>query len=144
MVTRHLGVHENLLLGAQAFELDFIDLKQFTEACRAWASSKERPLADLLVERGWITPRDRSELERNVSKTVVLHGGDLRTTFLRTSNWTVRKVLNEIDDADIRDTLQLVTRSAEEGQFEPTMKLAETLSRYTLVRLHSEGGLGRI
>ena len=144
MVSRHPDVHRNLLFGAQALELKFIDVEQFTEACRAWASRKETPLADLLLERGWITPQDKSEVDRNLRETVDLHGGDVKTTLFQTSNWTVRQALGEIDDSDIRETLQLVPPSTEESRLQATLRLAETLSRYTLVRLHSEGGLGRI
>ena len=46
----------NLLFGVLALQADLIDAPRFAEACSAWASRKETPLADLMIDRGWITP----------------------------------------------------------------------------------------
>ena len=51
----------NLLFGVLALQADFLDAAQFAEACSAWAGSKGASLADLLVERGWLSPSDRAD-----------------------------------------------------------------------------------
>ena len=50
---------KHLLFAVLAFESDLIDLAKLTAACRAWVADKSKPIADLLVERGWITAEDR-------------------------------------------------------------------------------------
>ena len=42
----------NLLFGVIALQLDILDKTQFAEACAVWALHMDRPLADLLEERG--------------------------------------------------------------------------------------------
>ena len=54
----------NLLFGVLAMQVDLIDAAQFVEACSCGASRKSVPLADLLVERGWLTQADRDDVER--------------------------------------------------------------------------------
>ena len=55
---------KHLLFAVLAFESDLIDLAQLTAACRAWVADKSKPIADLLVERGWITAEDRGFVEK--------------------------------------------------------------------------------
>jgi hypothetical protein len=49
----------NLLFGVIALQLDILNQSQFAEACAVWALHMDRPMADLLEERGWIMPDDR-------------------------------------------------------------------------------------
>jgi hypothetical protein len=37
-----------------------LDPSRFAEACNAWSARKDTPLADLLVERGWLSAFVRS------------------------------------------------------------------------------------
>ena len=57
----------NLLFGVLALQRDMIDQARFTEACSVWALAIGRPIADVLIERGWITNEDQSDIERDVS-----------------------------------------------------------------------------
>jgi hypothetical protein len=54
----------NLLFGVLALQGDLIDSSQFAEACTAWAVRKDRSLADLLTERGWISDSDVQPVEQ--------------------------------------------------------------------------------
>jgi hypothetical protein len=53
----------NLLFGVLALQADLIDNDRFAAACSAWASRKDMPLADLLVERGWLSAQDRADVD---------------------------------------------------------------------------------
>ncbi len=68
----------NLLFGVIALQTDAVTRTQFIDGCALWASQKERPLADLLEERGWITAEDRADVERLVDRKLRRHGGDVR------------------------------------------------------------------
>src|SRR5947209_5348807 len=66
----------NLLFGVVALQGAYLDNDQFAEICAAWATRKSTPLADLLVERAWLTPEDKKEVERAVERHLRRHGGD--------------------------------------------------------------------
>ena len=67
---------EFLLFAVLAFESELIDLVQLTAACRAWAADKSKPLAELLVARGWLTARDCEFVESLVERKLVKHHSD--------------------------------------------------------------------
>jgi PAS domain-containing protein len=50
-----LDTDRNLLFGVVALQADLLDADQFIQACTLWTTRKEVPLADLLVELGWLT-----------------------------------------------------------------------------------------
>src|SRR5262249_24075368 len=70
----------NLLFGVLALQLDLLDARRFAEACSAWATRKDTPLADLLVERGWLTAADRADVERLLERKLRKQGGDARAS----------------------------------------------------------------
>src|SRR5262245_12866546 len=62
----------NLVFGVVALQADLINAGQFVDACTLWASRKNLALGELLVERGWMLPADKSRvddlLERKLEK----------------------------------------------------------------------------
>ena len=86
-----IDIDRNLLFGVIALQDDLIDKKQFTEACAVWALRLEMPLADLLIERGWITPDDRLEIRSRCK--IKKHGN-------------VRASLAVLAGVDARDTIR--------------------------------------
>jgi hypothetical protein len=89
----------NLLFGVLALQADLIDNNQFAEVCGAWAARKDKPLADLLVERGRLSPADRHYLDGLLERKVKKHGGD------------VRKSLGAVADGAVRDIIREATRA---------------------------------
>ena len=141
-----MQIDHNLLFGVQALQLDFIDSLQFTEACRQWADGQQNTLADLLVDRGWISKNEQVGLQKIVDRALERCGGDPRKTLGAVSGSTARELMASIADEDLQETLSLLAENGDTGtvHVDPPTALAETLSRYTLKRLHSEGGLGKI
>src|SRR5262249_21908553 len=72
---------KNLLFGVLAFQADLLDAQQFAEDCSAWAAKKDVPLADLLVERGWLTSQDRADVERLLERKLKRHRGDVQASW---------------------------------------------------------------
>jgi hypothetical protein len=67
----------NLLFGVLALQADLINPQQFAEVCAGWSTQKGRALADLLVERGWLTPAlatKRTSADTALCKTSVTQG----------------------------------------------------------------------
>jgi len=54
------------------------------EACAAWAARKTAPLAELLLERGWLSAADRDEVERVLQRRIDKHRGDVKVSLAHT------------------------------------------------------------
>src|SRR3954465_14459154 len=95
----------DLLFGVLALQADLIDAAQFAEACSAWAGRKDVPLADLLVQRGWLNDEDRAHVENLLKPSLKKHGGDARGAPGGLAGAEVRDVLRSFDDAGVHQTL---------------------------------------
>jgi eukaryotic-like serine/threonine-protein kinase len=138
-----MDTDRNLLFGALALQADLIDSRQFVEGCLLWTSRKRVPLADLMIERGWIKPADRVHVDYLLERRLKKHGGDVRAT-LASVPVDVRRSLAALEDADIRRSLADLPRigGADSGatvDYVPGLR-----ERYTLTHLHASGGIGRI
>ena len=69
-----LGSDQNLLFGVLALQAGLLDPLQFADACSAWATRLDCALADLLVERHWLTAEDRAEVERLLERKLRKQG----------------------------------------------------------------------
>lgn len=69
----------NLLFGVLALQADLIDAQQFIDICSLWTTRKNVPLAELLIERGWITSDDREHVDYLLERKLHKHGDDIRT-----------------------------------------------------------------
>src|SRR5947209_4869557 len=65
-----MDTDRNLLFGVLALQAGRVDASAFVEACSAWAGRWETPLAELLVERGWLTAEERAEVDQLLQRTL--------------------------------------------------------------------------
>ena len=140
---------KHLLFAVLAFESELLDLAQLTTACRAWAADKSKPLADLLVERGWITADARCFVEMQLERKLAKHQHDPRVTL----NSIVRgdpprRAIKQVESAC--GGQQSLSSWPSSG---PVLieTIGETLgepeqpkSRYTWVSEVGKGGLGKV
>ena len=142
-----MPTERHLLFAVMAFENDFIDLAQLTAACRAWAADKSKPLAELLVERAWLTADDRAFVEKAVDRKMAKHQHDPRVTLNAITRGDVCDAIKEVEDSDIQQSLSSWPSSG------PVLieTIGETLgepeqpkSRYTWVSEVGKGGLGKV
>jgi PAS domain S-box-containing protein len=136
-----MDADRNLLFGVLALQADLIEPAQFVEACSLWATRKTVPLADLLVERGWLLAADRAHVDYLVERKLQKHGGDVQAS-LATVGEDVRRSLLAVDDPEVQRSLA--------GLLPPT-ELAATVDyrpangeRYARTCLHAIGGIGRV
>jgi tetratricopeptide (TPR) repeat protein/tRNA A-37 threonylcarbamoyl transferase component Bud32 len=136
----------NLLFGVLALQADLIDRDCFAEACAAWAISKETPLADLLVQRGWLTPADRADVEKLLQRKLKKHRGDARAGLVEVTSDDVKQSLAAVPDPDVRRSLASMMTPPAPGHvlLSTTAQFPESRDRYTLSRLHATGGIGRV
>lgn len=121
-----------------------IDTTQFVEACAAWSDRKDTPLAQLLIERGWITDRDNTQVERALEEKLRECGGDVHRALRGAADSAVRASIRKIDDDEINRTLDLSTSGVDQAGAKGPVPGSGELARYDLHRIHSEGGLGRV
>jgi serine/threonine-protein kinase len=140
-----MDTDRNLLFGVLALQTDLLDPARFAEACSAWASRKGTPLADLLVERGWLTPADRADVEKLLDRKLKKHGGDAHAGLAEVTTDPVRQSLARVADPDVRQSLTGLTPPPQGHVLLGTTDyVPEARERYTLSRLHATGGIGRV
>jgi serine/threonine-protein kinase len=70
-----MSIDRDLIFGVLALQNDYIELDQFTAACQAWASDNSQPMAAMLLGKGWIDERARSEIDNLVERKLKRHAG---------------------------------------------------------------------
>ncbi len=105
---------------------------------------KDTALADLLVERGWITAADRDDVEKVLARKLDKHAGDVRASLAEVSTGRVRESLAGIDDPEIHESFFAATTYPHVQVQHTTAYVPESHGRYTMSRLHKEGGIGRV
>jgi tetratricopeptide (TPR) repeat protein len=139
-----MDTDRNLLFGVLALQADLINPGQFVEACTLWTTQKKTSLADLLVERGWMGPLDREDLERLLERKLKKHGGNVKSGLAEVASPAVRQALSSVADADVQSSLAELPEGPEPDGESTTAYVPETRGRYTLTNLHATGGIGRV
>jgi serine/threonine-protein kinase len=141
-----MDTDRNLLFGVLALQADLLDPDRFAEACAAWAVRKDTPLADLLVERDWLTPADRADVERLLERKLKKHHGDARASLAEVRSDRIARSLTTVTDPGLRASLAGITTPPAPGpvQLSTSLPVPEARGRYTLTRLHATGGIGRV
>src|SRR5262249_14249761 len=133
------------LFGVLALQADLLDPARFAEACTAWSGRKDTPLADLLVERGWLTPADRADVDKLLDRKLRKHGGDAHTGLAEVTTDPVRQSLAGLAAAAVPQPLAGPTPPPQgHVLISTTAYVPEARDRYTLSRLHATGGIGRV
>jgi tetratricopeptide (TPR) repeat protein len=120
--------------------MDFVSRDALIAAMNAWVLSKHRPLAELLQERGVLTPAQRQALELVAAEHLKAHGDNAQKSLAAVGMpETLNGKLESLADADLHASVAAVgatlTTTAEE-------RPAEEGLRYRVLRAHAQGGLG--
>ena len=142
-----MSAERQLLFAVLAFESELLDLAQLTSACREWAEDKSKLLSDLLVERGWLTPKNREFIDELVDRKLAKHQHDSRVTLNSVVRGDVCDAIQQVDDSDIRQSLGQWPASdlrLIETMVETPLSPDELLARYSWIKEIAKGGLGRV
>jgi serine/threonine-protein kinase len=134
----------NLLFGVLALQADILDARQFVAACSEWAGRKATPLADVLAERGWLTPEERALVDQLLERKLKKHDGDAHAGLTAATTPEVRRVLEGVTDPNIRQSLSDVTLPSRPAVFSTTDFEPDSRHRYTRTRLHARGNIGQV
>jgi serine/threonine-protein kinase len=138
-----MDTDRNLLFAVLALQADVLSQSQFVEGCTLWASRKSQTLADLLLDRGWITAEDRAHVDYLLDRKLARHGGDIKASLAHVTGDQVRQTLSAIDDPAVQDSL--ASLSALHGALPATTDHRPVRrDRYTVTRLHARGGIGQV
>ena len=95
-----------------ALQFGYIDSEQFTVACAAWSAAKERPLAEALIDRGWLTDEQLAEIERLVADKIDKLGLDTDKTSPLDATVDSRNVEKTVRQGDIEKTVDSTSHRA--------------------------------
>ncbi|MCA9071148.1 MAG: serine/threonine protein kinase, partial [Planctomycetaceae bacterium] len=157
-----LVADRNLLFGILAVQMDFVGQDSLIRAMHAWVLDKERPLGELLVQLGTLTPERRTLLEALVAEHLKQHHQDVSQSLAAISSVTsARDVLGQITDEDVQaslagirqntsaDSTQQVQAIISETQTAATPTISMDVKslpgfRYQILRPYAKGGLGEV
>ena len=133
----------NLLFGVFVLQADLIGAAQFVEACSVWATRKTVPLADVLIERGWLSRDDKAHIDHLIDARLKRSDADAPALLGRLPE-DVRQSLANLGDDDIQRSLGHTGRQMGVSLTTPSISSLETGTRYETIRLHATGGIGQV
>ena len=142
-----MDTNRDLLFGLVAFQKGVIDADRLDETCAAWNGEAAIPLADRLVDRGWLTVEQKTELEYILTEELKAHGGDVEATLAANVDGRCLEALGKVPQIESAVKAQRNSARVPAGHV-----LIETLGsgesdsreRYTLSHLYAKGGMGQV
>jgi serine/threonine-protein kinase len=141
----------DLLFGLLALQNGMVTRDQLVAAFGAWTAS-DRPMADLLVGQGALTPPRRALLDALAAEHLAAHGGDpeMSLAALNVSRST-RESLAAAGGPDVERTIARVgsgsTEQDSQADRTATYAIGSASSdgqRFRVLRPHAQGGLGTV
>ncbi len=151
---RPVSAAESLLFGLLALQNNFIDRNCLLAAFGDWVTDKTKPLGQILLDRGALSPARYALLEPLVREHIQQHGCDPERslTELRVVP-EVRDRLEQVADLDLQCSLMSVgpesgcgarDDSASTTDWSGQAEGTDPEGRFQIVRFHKEGGLGEV
>lgn len=140
----------NVLYGLLALESGDISRAQFVEACAAWATRKDVPLADVLAGRGWISADRRRELSARLETELASRAANgTAPPTLRGDSGTVSGAPRTVGSGTptLRGLGDPADQSFELGPAVQSVAVGDSgtaRQRYGLSHLHARGGIGQV
>jgi serine/threonine-protein kinase len=137
-----MDTDRNLLFGVLALQLDLIDRDGFVNACAAWATRKDTPLADVLIALGLLTAEGRAEVEGLLERRLKRHGGDVQASLAEAADSAARSAVAAVGGDDLARSLPPTP-----SQWMALSTVGPTAAdgaRYATLRLAGTGGIGRV
>jgi hypothetical protein len=100
-----MSADRNLLFAVLALQADCVTREQFIDACTAWAANKTTSIDALMVQKGWLTPEDRADVQRLVERKLKNTAAMCARAWRKSRGEDVRQSLAEVPDSDLRQSL---------------------------------------
>ncbi|MEM8945500.1 MAG: protein kinase [Planctomycetota bacterium] len=140
----------NLLFGVLAVQLDFVSRDDLIAATSRWVLNKTQPLSRVFVDQGMLSAEESQLIDGVVEKHLQRNNGNPKQSLQSVEAFeSIRATLGDLDDADLRSTVEYATlpMEVEDSQATQAFEANETFDaqqRFKILRLHQKGGLGRV
>ena len=143
----------NLLFGVLAVQLDFVSRDDLIAATSRWVLDKQQPLSEVFVSQGMISEEESKLIDNVVQKHLERNNDDPRQSLQSIEAFeAVRTKLEELPDTEVRQSMEtpydtLATPPSEDPydtHMIPSGGVVPQSGRFTVLRLHQRGGLGRV
>ena len=139
----------NLLFGVLALQMDFVTRDQLVAAMNAWILDKSKSLGEILFALQALTPKRLDLLESLVEEHLNAHDNDPHKSLAAVdSSGLASAQLGNIADPDVKASLAGIVAHPDPSR---SVMTANTLAyqpegreRYTLSRMHAQGGIGQV
>jgi hypothetical protein len=148
-----MDTDRNLLFAVLALQADLIDGQCFVKACTLWTARKGTPIADVLIEQGWLTAEGRGVVEQLMEFKLRRHFGDVHASLAAAADPEVRSALASVADRDVEQSLATLEGGGSvtpNGNTRPvvdpfaTAPPAESAGRNVIYEEIGRGGMGRV
>jgi serine/threonine-protein kinase len=142
--------NRDLLVVIFAIQLGFIDANHFVDAARTWIASQDKPLVDVLVEKGQITREDRKLLIQLVDRHIEQNGSIDNSIQEITKHLAPSDFVSELSIEGLRNLLpetwiETIDRMATLQVGPPNKKDRNDITgRFQVKRDLAKGGLGKV
>ena len=133
----------NLLFAVVALQSGLINQSQFVEAYAACTSGEKASLAQLLIDRGWINNTDRQNVDALLAQHVSAVEGSVEPELSALSN-EIKRSLASLGNDQLSQTLTMLPIGECADLDSTVTHVPQLQERYELLRLHAEGGMGRV
>jgi len=147
----HVDADRNLLFGLLALQNNFIDRDALVDAFHRWVGDRSKPLDQVLLDRGALSPSRHLLLAGLVEEHIKLHAADPERSLAALSSiGSVRDDLSRIADPELHTSLAHVAAARPDDDPYRTVtqpSLGESTSagsRFRILRPHAKGGLGQV
>ena len=140
----------NLLFGVLAVQLDFVSRDDLIVATSRWMLDKKQPLSKVFVEQGILNLEEANLVEDVVEKHLKRNNNDPKQSLHSVEAFeAVRSTLGDLGDTEIRASVEFETVGLPPEDPYSTLvpdlsEVAEHRGRFSVLRLHQKGGLGRV
>jgi serine/threonine-protein kinase len=138
-----MDTDRNLLFAVLALQSQLIDRDQFIHACSLWATRKDVPIAEVMVEQGWLMPAARGLVDQLLALNLAKHNGDVGASLAAAAGFEARGALASVADADVERSLAALPVPAADP-YATVPPTEEPVGRNILFEEIGRGGMGRV
>ena len=146
-----LPADRNLLFGVLAVQLDFVSREQLISATKSCAEGKDQSLSAVLVEQGILSAEESKLIESVVQQHLARNNDDPKQSLESIEAFEVlRETLEMLPDTEVSQATEFDTVATPPSndpystQMRQPQEIAEQSKRFSILRLHQRGGLGRV
>src|SRR5262249_27520222 len=136
-----MDTERHLLFGLLALRAGLIQARTLSAAWAAWSARPDCPFADLLIERGHLTGADSAAVELLLEQETRKQGSKPPGL---SADERARRALATLEEFVPGGEPRWWPSTAPHAEVLPLGPAPRTGDRYTVIRLHDSGGIGRV